>query len=315
MIPQFPTLNLATLQLQAFLGQLQTGYHTILPALWRVGILLLTLDLVLMALGWALGAGEHLLAMFVRWILWTGFVILILQVWPDWTTTFLASLVQLGLTLGGNSLTPAQFFDPSAVLFQGFHVAWGLMKEAGQQTGWTAMFGVFNMAMLVFSFLVIVTAYFVLAVHIFLAVLEFYLLVSAAAIFLPFAFFRHTWFLAEIPIRAALALAIRLLVLAVVTSLIWPVLRSLALPEHASYLQALAAGAMAWVFALLAWHAPAMAATLAQSVAVLTAQNTVRTVHTAAVMASSTVAGPARAARAAVAVHRTMRPPLTGATP
>src|SRR6266571_3484198 len=252
-----PTTDPSTLShhLSTMIAVLHGGYARILPDVLHVGLLLLTLDAVLMGLWWALDGGENFLSRLVRWILCSG-------------------------------LTVQQFLDPMAVFQHGWELCVVIMAAWATHMGLSAALHPGDMFMMGLAFLGILLAHFLLAAEVFLTVLEFTLLTICSTILLPFGFLRYTWFLCEMAIKNLVVLSVRLLVLAAVVSLITPVMTQLLLPSQPTLKDAFGAAIIAGMCALLAWHAPHMAASMVGGVAILTGQATIRTVQTAVQVAT-----------------------------
>jgi type IV secretion system protein TrbL len=265
---------------------LHGGYARILPDVLHVGLLLLTLDAVLMGLWWALDGGENVLSLLVRWILWSGLLAGTIYTWPLWSWAFAKSLLLAGLTIGGSGLTVQQFLDPMAVFQHGWELCVVIMATWATHMGLSAMMHPGDLFMMGLAFLGILLAHFLLAAEVFLTVLEFTLLTICSTILLPFGFLRYTWFLCEMAIKNLVVLSVRLLVLAAVVSLISPVMTQLLLPSQPTLKDAFGAAVISGMCALLAWHAPHMAASMVGGVAILTGQATVRTVQTAVQVAT-----------------------------
>jgi len=309
-LPTFDTLNpsAVSLQLNTLRAVLHGGYARILPYALRLGVLLLTLDAVLMGLGWALGGSENVLALLIKWALWNGFLLGTLYSWPLWSGVFMQSLVQSGLIIGGGQLTVQQFLDPGLLVAQGSRMTATLILDWGAYQGLGAMMHPIDMTMMVIIFCVLMGSFLLIAIEVFLVVMEFYLLTICCTILLPCGFFRYSWFLAELAIKQLVVVTLRMFVLAAVVSLISPVITAMALPPHPTLQNALSAAGMALAMAFLCWHAPALAASLANGVAILTGQAALRTITTVLSVASL-------ASTAARAAHGTRGPTPSPKTP
>jgi len=78
-----------------------------------------------------------------------------------------------------------------------------------------------------FGYLAILACFLIMAINVFLAVLEYYVFAALAGIFLPFGLLSPTKFLAEKAIGAVVSSAVKLMVLGLVISVIDPVLSSI----------------------------------------------------------------------------------------
>jgi type IV secretion system protein TrbL len=114
-----------------------------------------------------------------------------------------------------------------------------------------------------FGYLAILGCFLVMAINVFLAVLEYYLFAALVGILLPFGLLSPTKFLAEKAVGAVVAAGVKLMTLAFLTAAIDPVLRNLrfAGPEitlNELWSMVLTVSSLM----LLCWKAPSLAANL-----------------------------------------------------
>src|SRR5258708_14697023 len=114
-----------------------------------------------------------------------------------------------------------------------------------------------------FGYLAILACFLIMAIQVFLAVLEYYLFAALAGIFLPFGILAPTKFLAEKAIGAVVSAAVKLMVLGLVTSIIDPVLSSIrfAGPE-VTFNELWSVFLTVCALMFLCWKAPSLAASL-----------------------------------------------------
>jgi len=113
------------------------------------------------------------------------------------------------------------------------------------------------------SYLVIMAAFLIVAIQVFLAVLEYYLNTVVAGVLVPWALLPQTRFLSEKAIGAVVSAGIKLMVLAFIIAVANPVLASIhfsgsEIKFNELWAVLLTTGAIAF----LAWHAPTVAAGL-----------------------------------------------------
>jgi type IV secretion system protein TrbL len=212
---QFSALTLA---LQNFISVFAGGYSRLQGAVSTLLAILVGIDLVLMGLWWALGGGEQLAGVFKK-VLYIGFWIWLVESFPSLAKAFVDSLVKAGITAGGGSVTVSQILDPSALAASGLDATEPLAQRLGQ----VGTFEVADMLVLGFGYVAIMACYIIMAVNLFLAVLEYYLFAGIVGILLPFGLLPSTKFLAEKAIGAVVAAGIKLMVLAFLTSAVLPV--------------------------------------------------------------------------------------------
>ena len=250
--------NTLTTTLTNFVGVFQGGYARLQPIVNSLLGLLAGIDIVLIGFWWALGGGERLVEV-IKKVLFLGF-------WLWFTTSFQAnakafveSLINAGLTAGAQAGSYNLLLDPSRIAGYGLTATEQLAKALDDVSltdlGDAFIFGI--------SYLLIMAAFLVMAIQVFLAVLEYYLLVAVVGILIPFGVLPATKFLAEKAIGAIVSAGIKLMVLAFIMAVAEPVLANIkfAGPEikfNELWSVLLTSGAIAF----LTWNAPSLAAGL-----------------------------------------------------
>jgi type IV secretion system protein TrbL len=181
---------------------------------------LIAIDITLAGLMWAL-AGEHnVLAQLTRKILFVGFFALLLNNFKSLADVVFSSFAALGLKATGASLTADALMRPGFVAEAGFTASRPLLEKAGELIGITSFFANFvTIAVLMLAWLIVLMAFFVLAVQLFIAIIEFKLTALAGFVLVPFALFGHTSFLAERVLGNIVSSGIKLMVLAIVVGI------------------------------------------------------------------------------------------------
>src|SRR6266851_3553834 len=209
--------GILTKLLNAFAFVFTGGFAQIMPeALWLLRTLA-AIELVLVALWWALTQDDALVA-FLAKALWFGAFLYLVTAWPTLTRTVVTSFVQTGLLAGGGGLSVADFTNPSTIAKYGLEVTAVIFARISSFSGLGALKNLPEVLLAGFSALGIVLAFFVMAIQVFITLLEFYLVSMLALILVPFGVFRHTAFLAERAFGMILAFGIKLMVLACITS-------------------------------------------------------------------------------------------------
>jgi len=192
-----------------------TGYaNTLLYSLAAI-------DVVLLGLWWALDGGERLSAIFKR-ILYFGLWIWMVREFPSLSKTFVDSLVKAGQIAGGGAADSKLLLDPSKIAGYGLDATEPLAKKIEDLHITEFADGI----VYGFSYLAIMGCFLLMAIHVFLAVLEYYLITSVVAILMPFGLLKSTKFLAKKAMGAIVACGIKLMVLSLILSAIEPVLRT-----------------------------------------------------------------------------------------
>ena len=302
--------GILTNTLREFLDAFSLGWSNLQPSInWLIGVLL-SIEIILLGLWWALSGGEQIVNI-IKKILFLGFWLWIVQSFPALADNFVRSLIKAGEIAGGGSAP--NLFNPSKIVFYG-HETTGPMIKAINKSGWNIANGV-TFGLL---WLLAMLAYMIMAWQIFFAVLEFNLLVAVVGILLPFGFLKPTKFLAEKSIGAVVSSGVKLMVLAFILAVSENILEGLTLSDGIPTLtEALTVVMVSGGIAFLAWNAPNVAAGLLAGSPSLSAQTAAQTAGTAAAavgtVASAGVAATGAAAAAAGGAVRMASAAKTGA--
>jgi type IV secretion system protein TrbL len=216
---QFNTL---TLTLQNFITALSGSYGRIAGAADTLLSLLIGIEVVLLGLWTALGGGDNVVGILKR-ILHIGAWVWIVKSYPTLCKALVDSLVQAGLLAGGGTGDVSLLMDPSRLAGYGLDATAPLVQKLAD----LGMTDLPDLIVFGFGYLAILACFLIMAINVFLAVLEYYVFAALAGIFLPFGLLSPTKFLAEKAISAVVSAATKLMVLALVTAVIDPVLSAI----------------------------------------------------------------------------------------
>lgn len=262
-------MNVLTLTLNNFLAVFALGYTHLAPATLKLALTLLAIEFVLFGIYFAFGA-KNFADLFFK-ILFIGFWWWLINAFPTVMTMILNSFIAWGARAGGAApaATSALLLNPSAIAGYGLIAAqpiWDAIQDMGvANIGQMVIYGLLG--------LVVLGMFFVIAIQVFITVLEFYLVVALTSVLLPFAYIKRTAFLAEKAIAAVISFGIKLMVLAFIITVTQPVLAGLALAPGVTptyntiFALILTVGALA----VLVLHAPGVAAGIMAGAPSLTA--------------------------------------------
>lgn len=186
------------------------------PAAFLTSVLI-GIDITLAGLFWAMGGESDVLGKLLRKILYVGAFALILNNFARLAEIVFRSFTQAGIKAGGGTLTPDQLLKPGQLAGTGFSAAWPLLDQASDMAGFTTFFDNFlTIMVLLIAWLIVICAFFVLAVQVFITILEFKLTTLAGFILVPFALWNRTSFLAERVLGSVVSSGIKVMVLAVI---------------------------------------------------------------------------------------------------
>jgi type IV secretion system protein TrbL len=181
---------------------------------------LVAIDITLASLLWAMSENTNVIAQLIKKVLYVGAFALILNNFSSLANIIFNSFAGLGLKASGASLTAADLVRPGFVAATGFDAANPILAEVGDLLGPVAFFENFvTIAVLMFAWIVVLLAFFILAVQLFITILEFKLTTLAGFILVPFALWNKTTFLAERVLGNVIAAGIKLMVLAVIVGI------------------------------------------------------------------------------------------------
>ncbi len=130
------------------------------------------------------------------------------------------SFAGLGLKAGGSSISTADFLRPGRLAQVGLDAGHPLLDAASQMMGFTSFFANFvQVAVAMVSWLLVLIAFCILAVQLFVTLIEFKLTTLAGFILIPFAVSNKTAFLAEKVLGNVVASGVRVMVLAVIVGI------------------------------------------------------------------------------------------------
>jgi type IV secretion system protein TrbL len=156
----------------------------------------------------------------LRKVLYVGTFAFILGNFQFLSEIVYRSFAGLGLTVSRNVLTGDDLLKPGRLAGVGFEAAWPLLKEAGDLVGVTGFFENFlTITVLLLAWLLVIAAFFLLAVQLFITILEFKLTALAGFVLVPFALWNKSAFLAERVLGNVIASGVKVMVLAVIVGI------------------------------------------------------------------------------------------------
>lgn len=213
-------LNVIDQFMQAFIAYIDSGFGLLGGDVGFLTTILIGIDITLAGLFWALGGEDDVIGKFLKKILYVGAFALILNSFPTLTDIIFRSFAGLGLTAGGSAIGPQDLLMPGRLAGTGFEAAWPLLEQAKELVGPIDFFNNFvEIAVLVIAWVIVIAAFFILAIQLFITILEFKLTSLAGFILVPFALWNRTSFLAERVLGNVVSSGIKVMVLAVIVGI------------------------------------------------------------------------------------------------
>lgn len=182
--------------------------------------LLVSIDVTLAGLFWALAEADDIFAKFIRKVLYVGSFAFILSHFALLAQAIFQSFAKMGLVAGGNSVSQDDLLRPGRLAETGYQAAWPLLDQASKLMGFASFFNnVVTISVLLIAWLLVIIAFFILAVQLFITILEFKLTTLAGFVLVPFALWNRTSFLAERVLGSVVASGVKVMVLAVIVAI------------------------------------------------------------------------------------------------
>ena len=185
---------------------------------------LVAIDMTLAGLYWALGhatgQGDDVMAKLLRKVLYVGAFAYIIGNFNWLSSIVFRSFAGLGLTASGSTVTMGTFLQPGRLAKTGIDAAAPILQQISEMAGFPEVF--INIAPIVVMFLawlIVIISFFVLAVQLFVTLIEFKLTTLAGFVLVPFALWNKTAFLAEKVLGNVVSSGIKVLVLAVIVGI------------------------------------------------------------------------------------------------
>ena len=206
--------------MQAFIRYIDSGFGLLGGDVHFLTVTLIGIDITLAGLFWAMGGEDNVLGRLIKKILYVGAFAFILNSFSTLADIIFKSFAQAGLTAGGGTLSADDLLRPGKVASTGFSAAWPLLQQLAKMTGFVSFFDNFLIiAVLLLAWVIVILAFFILAVQMFVTIIEFKLTSLAGFILVPFALWNRTSFLAERVLGNVVSSGIKVMVLAVIVGI------------------------------------------------------------------------------------------------
>ena len=206
--------------MQTFIRYIDSGFGLLGGDVHFLAVTLIGIDVTLAGLFWTMGGDHDVMGRFIKKILYVGAFAFILNSFPMLADIVFRSFAAAGLTAGGGTLTADQLLKPGTLASIGFSAAWPLLQQVSQMTGFTTFFDNFlTIMVLLFAWVLVILAFFILAIQLFVTIIEFKLTTLAGFVLVPFALWGRTSFLAERVLGNVVSSGVKVMVLAVIVGI------------------------------------------------------------------------------------------------
>jgi type IV secretion system protein TrbL len=213
-------LNVIDQFLETFITYIDSGFGLLGGDVRFLCATLIGIDMTLAGLFWAMGGEQDIIGRFLRKILYVGAFAFIINSFSSLSQILFQSFAAAGLRAGGGGVGADELLRPGRLAATGFEAAWPLLDQASSLMGFAGFFDNFLViAILLFAWAIIIIAFFILAVQMFVTLIEFKLVALAGFILIPFALWNRTSFLAERVLGHVVSSGIKVMTLGVIVGI------------------------------------------------------------------------------------------------
>lgn len=203
--------------LGVFTSYIDSGFGLLGGEVAFIATTLIVIDVTLAALFWSWGADDDIIARLVKKTLFVGVFAYLIGNWNSLAQIIFDSFAGLGLQASGTSFSAADLMRPGRVAQTGLDAGRPLLDSISDLMGYWSFFENFiQIACLMFAWALVILAFFILAVQLFVTLIEFKLTTLAGFVLIPFGLFGKTAFMAERVLGNVVSSGIKVLVLAVI---------------------------------------------------------------------------------------------------
>jgi type IV secretion system protein TrbL len=206
--------------LGTFTRYIDSGFGLLGGEVAFIATTLIVIDVTLAVLFWSWSADDDIIARLVKKTLFVGVFAYLISNWNSLAKIVFDSFAGLGLKASGTGFTAQDLMRPGKVAQTGLDAARPLLDSISDLMGWIAFFENFiQIACLLFAWALVILAFFILAVQLFVTLIEFKLSTLVGFVLIPFGLFGKTAFMAERVLGNVISSGIKVLVLAVIVGI------------------------------------------------------------------------------------------------
>ena len=200
-----------------FTSYIDSGFGLLGGEVAFIATTLIVIDVTLAALFWAWGADDDVVARLVKKTLFVGVFAYIISNWNNLARIVFESFAGLGLMASGTGFSVTDLMRPGRVAQTGLDAGRPLLESVSDLMGWIAVFEkLVQIVCLLFAWALVILAFFILAIQLFVTLIEFKLTTLAGFVLIPFGLFGKTAFMAEKVLGNVVSSGIKVLVLSVI---------------------------------------------------------------------------------------------------
>ncbi|MEL6318299.1 MAG: P-type conjugative transfer protein TrbL [Pseudomonadota bacterium] len=206
--------------LEVFASYIDSGFGLLGGDVAFLATTLIVIDVTLAALFWAWGTDDDIIGRLVKKTLFVGVFAYIIGNWNTLARIVFESFAGLGLVATGGAIGAGELLQPGRVAAVGLEAGRPILASVSDLLGFVSFFENFiQIAILMFAWIVVLLSFFILAIQLFVTLIEFKLATLAGFILVPFGLFNKTAFMAERVLGLVISSGVKVLVLAVIVGI------------------------------------------------------------------------------------------------
>ena len=206
--------------LEVFTTYIDSGFGLLGGDVAFLATTLIVIDVTLAALFWAWGADDDIIGRLVKKTLFVGVFAYIISNWNTLARIVFESFAGLGLVATGGAIGAGELLQPGRIAAVGLEAGQPILESIADLMGFVSFFENFiQISILLFAWIVVLLSFFILAIQLFVTLIEFKLATLAGFILVPFGLFNKTAFMAERVIGLVISSGVKVLVLAVIVGI------------------------------------------------------------------------------------------------
>ncbi len=203
-----------------FTQYIDSGFGLLGPEVNFLARTLVLIDIILAALFWSWASDEDIIARLIKKTLFVGVFAYFIGNWQMLSKAVFESFAALGLKASGTGLAEADFLRPGRVAQVGLDAGQPILQSISGLMGFVSFFENFiQITVLLFAWAIVLISFFVLAIQLFVSLIEFKLTTLCGFVLIPFGLFGKTAFAAERVLGSVISSGVKVLVLAVIVGI------------------------------------------------------------------------------------------------
>lgn len=206
--------------LEVFTRYIDSGFGLLNGEVAFLATTLAAIDITLAAIFWSWGADEDIIARLAKKTLFVGVFAYLIGNWNNLARIVFESFAGLGLKASGTGMSTADLLSPGRIAQVGIDAGRPILNSISGLMGYISFFENFvQIVVLLFAWIAVLLAFFILAIQLFVTLIEFKLTTLAGFVLIPFGLFGKTAFAAERVLGNVISSGVKVLVLAVIVGI------------------------------------------------------------------------------------------------